>query len=57
MVKINTVAAFNLAQLCANKMIKLKNRKKKSCWKNYERTPGTTKGAKGSCRPKRGKRK
>ena len=28
MVKINTVAAFNLAQLCANKMIKLKNRKK-----------------------------
>ena len=26
-------------------------RKKKSCWKNYERTPGTKKGAKGSCRP------
>ena len=28
MVKINTIAAFNLAQLSANKMIKLKNRKK-----------------------------
>ncbi len=28
LVKINTVAAFNLAQLCANKMIMLKNRKK-----------------------------
>ena len=28
MVKINTVATFNLAQLCALKMIKLKNRKK-----------------------------
>jgi len=28
LVKINTVAAFNLAQLCANKMIELKNRKK-----------------------------
>ena len=28
LVKINTVAAFNLAQLCALKMIKLKNRKK-----------------------------
>ena len=28
MVKINTVASFNIAQLCANKMIKLKNRKK-----------------------------
>ena len=28
MVKINTIAAFNLAQLCANKMIELKNRKK-----------------------------
>ena len=40
-----------------NTMSKLKNRKKKSCWKNYETTPGTTKGAKGSCRPKRGKRK
>jgi len=28
LVKINTIAAFNLAQLCANKMIKLKKRKK-----------------------------
>ena len=28
LVKINTVAAFNLAQLCANKMIELRNRKK-----------------------------
>jgi len=28
LVKINTVASFNLAQLCALKMIKLKNRKK-----------------------------
>tara|TARA_S200000501_G_scaffold311365_1_gene301867 strand:+ start:336 stop:1103 length:768 start_codon:yes stop_codon:yes gene_type:complete len=28
LVKINTIAAFNLAQLCALKMIKLKNRKK-----------------------------
>ena len=28
LVKINTIAAFNLAQLCANKMIMLKNRKK-----------------------------
>ena len=28
LVKINTVACFNLAQLCAIKMIKLKNRKK-----------------------------
>ena len=28
LVKINTVAAFNLAQLCTNKMIELKNRKK-----------------------------
>ena len=28
LVKINTVAAFNVAQLCALKMIKLKNRKK-----------------------------
>ncbi len=28
LVKINNVAAFNLAQLCANKMIMLKNRKK-----------------------------
>ena len=28
MVKINTMATFNLAQLCALKMIKLKNRKK-----------------------------
>ena len=28
LVKINTIAAFNLAQLCANKMIELKNRKK-----------------------------
>ena len=25
---------------------------KKSCWKGYERTPGTTKGAKGSCQKK-----
>lgn len=28
LVKINTIAAFNVAQLCAIKMIKLKNRKK-----------------------------
>tara|TARA_B100000965_G_scaffold394380_1_gene406530 strand:- start:3989 stop:4756 length:768 start_codon:yes stop_codon:yes gene_type:complete len=28
LVKINTIAAFNLAQLCSLKMIKLKNRKK-----------------------------
>lgn len=28
LVKINTIAAFNIAQLCALKMIKLKNRKK-----------------------------
>ena len=28
LVKVNTVAAFNLAQLCTLKMIKLKNRKK-----------------------------
>ena len=28
LVKINTIAAFNLAQLCAIKMIRLKNRKK-----------------------------
>ena len=28
LVKINTIAAFNVAQLCALKMIKLKNRKK-----------------------------
>ncbi len=28
LVKINTIAAFNLAQLCANKMIELRNRKK-----------------------------
>ena len=28
LVKINTIAAFNLAQLCTLKMIKLKNRKK-----------------------------
>ena len=28
MVKINNIAAFNLAQLCANKMIKARNRKK-----------------------------
>ena len=28
LVKINTIAAFNLAQLCANKMIELKKRKK-----------------------------
>ena len=27
-----------------------------SCWKGYERVPGTKKGAKGSCR-KKGKRK
>lgn len=38
-------------------MSKLKSRKKKSCWKGYERTPGTKKGAKGSCRPIRSKRK
>ena len=38
-------------------MSKLKSRKKKSCWKGYERTPGTKKGAKGSCRPIRNKRK
>ena len=24
------------------------------CWKDYERVPGTVKGAKGSCRPKKG---
>ena len=28
MVKINTIASFNLAQLCVLKMIKVKNRKK-----------------------------
>ena len=28
LVKINTIAAFNLAQLCSLKMIKSKNRKK-----------------------------
>ena len=28
LVKINTVASFNLAQLCALKMLKTKNRKK-----------------------------
>ena len=28
LLKINTIATFNLAQLCANKMIELKNRKK-----------------------------
>ena len=28
LVKINTIATFNLAQLCALKMIKTKNRKK-----------------------------
>ena len=28
LVKINTIAAFNLAQLCSIKMIKTKNRKK-----------------------------
>jgi len=28
LVKVNTIAAFNIAQLCALKMIKLKNRKK-----------------------------
>lgn len=27
--------------------------KGKSCWKGYERTPGTKKGTKGSCRPKK----
>ena len=37
-------------------MSKLKKRKKKSCWSGYERTPGTTKGAEGSCR-KKSKRK
>tara|TARA_R100001015_G_C4504173_1_gene77778 strand:+ start:300 stop:431 length:132 start_codon:yes stop_codon:yes gene_type:complete len=26
------------------------------CWKGYERTPGTKRGAKGSCRKKRSKR-
>jgi len=31
--------------------------KKKKCWKNYERTPGTVAGTKGSCRPKRRKNK
>lgn len=31
--------------------------KKKKCWKNYERTPGTVAGTKGSCRPKRRKKK
>jgi hypothetical protein len=25
---------------------------KKSCWEGYERTPGTKKGAQGSCRKK-----
>ncbi len=33
LVKVNTIAAFNLAQLCTLKMIKLKNRKK-SWWSN-----------------------
>ena len=28
MVKINNIAAFNLAQLCTLKMLKIKNRKK-----------------------------
>lgn len=32
-------------------------KKKKSCWKGYERTPNTVKGAKGSCRKKTTKKK
>ena len=31
--------------------------KKKKCWKNYERTPGTVAGTKGSCRPKKRNKK
>lgn len=27
------------------------------CWSDYERTPGTEEGAKGSCRPKGSKKK
>ena len=27
------------------------------CWSDYERTPGTEEGAKGSCRPKKSKKK
>ena len=27
------------------------------CWSDYERVPGTEEGAKGSCRPKGGKKK
>ena len=42
MVKINTVASFNIAQLCANKMIKLKNRKKSRWFNNkYVLTNGS----------------
>ena len=49
LVKINTMATFNLAQLCALKMIKSKNRKKNwwfncqhvitngSCWGSYSK--------------------
>jgi len=29
-----------------------KSAKKGPCWNGYERTPGTTRGAKGSCRKK-----
>ena len=36
---------------------KVMKRKKKSCWKGYERTPNTKKGAKGSCRKIRGGKK
>ncbi len=28
-------------------------KKKKDCWEGYERTPGTKKGAKGSCQKKK----
>ena len=37
-----------------------KTKKKKgkyNCWSGYERTPGTRKGAPGSCRKKRGRKK
>ena len=27
------------------------------CWSDYERTPGTTEGAEGSCQPKKKKKK
>jgi len=36
---------------------KVMKRNKKSCWKGYERTPNTKKGAKGSCRKIRGGKK